>query len=165
MMIRTGRARQLIDMVVVDASGDWVGTVSEVYLDEQTGDPLWVTVRVGWFGHGSFVPLLGVDISGIRIRAPYDKATIRASPRHDSCTPLTPGEERALYAYYGLSTTTDAPGAPTGEDAARATPPRLRRYVGLDADTPSSPQDRPRIERDPIGGDFDDGDTFVRSVN
>ncbi len=168
-MVRAGQVRRLMDMVVVDASGDWVGTVSEVYLDEQKGEPVWATVRIGWFGHGSFVPLTGVDITGIRLRAPYDKATIEAAPRHDTCAPLTPAEEDALYAYYGLSAPDTTPAStPDGEyTAGRATRPRLFRYVDTDRQAGFGPllRGEPRSLREPISGDRDDGDTVVRSID
>ena len=43
--------------VVVDSNGDKVGDVGQVYLDDATGRPEWVTVRTGLFGlKETFVP-------------------------------------------------------------------------------------------------------------
>ena len=40
------------------SQGDKIGKVAQVYLDDQTGQPEWVTVRTGLFGtKESFVPL------------------------------------------------------------------------------------------------------------
>ena len=43
---------------VVDTGGNKIGKVGQVYLDDQTGQPEWVTVKTGLFGtKESFVPL------------------------------------------------------------------------------------------------------------
>jgi len=154
-MVREGQARRLIDMVVVDASGDWVGTVSEVFVDDRTGAPVWVTVRFSWFGHGSFIPLLGVDITGVRLRVPYDKATIKAAPRHDASRPLTTDDEDGLSNYYGPAVAdSSAPREPAaaGSEGGRANRPRLRRYPGTEeqAGVQSLPVVAPRIEPESI---------------
>ncbi|HEY8372100.1 MAG TPA: PRC-barrel domain-containing protein, partial [Pseudonocardiaceae bacterium] len=42
---------------VYDANGEKIGKVGQVYLDDETGQPAWVTVRTGLFGmKESFVP-------------------------------------------------------------------------------------------------------------
>jgi sporulation protein YlmC with PRC-barrel domain len=148
-MVRAGQARRLIDMVVVDASGDWVGTVSDVYLDAATGEPTWITVRLSWFGPGLFVPLLGVDVTGVRIRVPYATATISAAPRHDTPAPLTPAEQEALFTHYRLSTAREV--RPGADSAARsygrqAAWPRLHRYVEPERESGSAPDQRCQTE-------------------
>ena len=41
-------------------SGDKIGSIGQIYVDESTGEPSWVTVRTGFFGMSeSFVPLRG----------------------------------------------------------------------------------------------------------
>jgi sporulation protein YlmC with PRC-barrel domain len=43
---------------VVDPSGERIGEIADIYLDEQTDQPEWLAVRTGLFGHRiSFVPL------------------------------------------------------------------------------------------------------------
>src|SRR5439155_2797405 len=45
-------------MKVVDADGDKIGTIEDIYLDRQTGEPEWATVKTGIFGRKvSFVPI------------------------------------------------------------------------------------------------------------
>ena len=42
---------------VFDRDGDKIGGVGEVYLDDTTGEPAWVTVNTGLFGlKETFVP-------------------------------------------------------------------------------------------------------------
>jgi uncharacterized protein (TIGR02271 family) len=80
-----------------------LGTVGEVYLDDQTGRPEWVTVRTGLFGtKEAFVPLADATLSGDELRLPYDKDKVKNSPHHDVEGHLSPSEEADLYRYYGL---------------------------------------------------------------
>ncbi|MEA2305359.1 MAG: hypothetical protein QOH43_2639, partial [Solirubrobacteraceae bacterium] len=51
--VQTWRGRK-----VVDAGGDKIGTIEEIWLDRQTGEPEWATVKTGLFGlRSSFVPI------------------------------------------------------------------------------------------------------------
>ncbi len=50
---------------VRDAGGEKIGKVAQVYLDDKTGQPEWVTVRTGMFGgRESFVPLSAARLEG-----------------------------------------------------------------------------------------------------
>ena len=44
--------QQFIGRSAVDSEGSKVGKIGQVYLDEQTGMPRWVTVATGLFGTG-----------------------------------------------------------------------------------------------------------------
>lgn len=86
-----------------DNDGDKVGSVGEVYLDDQTGQPAWVTVNTGLFGTSeSFVPLEGARVEGDDLHLPYSKAKIKDAPRQDADKHLDVEQEEALYHYYGL---------------------------------------------------------------
>ena len=88
---------------VIDAKGNKIGGVGQVYLDDQTGEPNWVTVKTGLFGTSeSFVPLSGASLAGSDIVVTYDKDTIKDAPRVDADGDITPDEEQSLYTYYGL---------------------------------------------------------------
>jgi stress response protein YsnF len=109
-MVTMDQAQQLLGARVVDADGDKVGTINEVYLDDVTGEPNWVTVTTGWFGLSeSFVPLDRARISDDQIRVPFDKATIKDAPRYDGGEPLSSQDEDELYRHYAI--TADVPGA------------------------------------------------------
>lgn len=93
----------LINSTVYDRDGGKVGTVGQLYLDDQTGQPSWVTVSTGLFGtKETFVPLQDAKISGDEIRLPYDKAKVKDAPRVDVDQHLSPQEEEELYRYYEL---------------------------------------------------------------
>ena len=57
-MIGTDTISRVIGQDVYDESGEKIGSAAEVYLDDETGQPEWVTVRTGLFGtKESFVPI------------------------------------------------------------------------------------------------------------
>jgi uncharacterized protein (TIGR02271 family) len=105
---------------VRDPAGEKIGKVSQVYVDDQTGTPEWVTVRTGLFGgKESFVPLADADLRGEDLVITIDKATVSGAPRVDEDGHLSEEQETELYRYYGLtdSFATDA-GDDRGDDGA-----------------------------------------------
>jgi hypothetical protein len=90
------------DAKVVDCDGDKVGSVNDIYLDRQTGEPAWLAINTGLFGMNvSFVPIEGVTRDGEDLRLPFDKDRVKDAPNIDPEGQLTPQEEQALYAHYG----------------------------------------------------------------
>jgi len=89
---------------VVGDDGKKIGAMGEVFLDAQSGQPAWVTVKTGLFGNGeSFVPLVGGSVHGDEVRVPYGKDQVKHAPRIESeGGHLSPAEERDLYRHYGL---------------------------------------------------------------
>ncbi|MGR6966538.1 DUF2382 domain-containing protein [Geodermatophilus sp. URMC 61] len=111
-MIGTEAISRVIGKDVYDQSGDKIGSASEVYLDDESGQPEWVTVRTGLFGtKETFVPLRNADLTDDGVRVPVSKAQVKDAPRIDTDGHLSPQEEQELYRYYGLGsgqgTTTD----------------------------------------------------------
>ncbi len=104
-MITTDQAQQLLSGGgnVVDNGGSKIGSIGQVFLDDQSGQPEWVTVKTGMFGGGeSFVPLREAEATGDDLRVPYDKDKVKDAPRiSDSDGHLSEEEEGTLYAYYG----------------------------------------------------------------
>lgn len=113
----------LIGRDVYDSDGDKIGSVSDVYLDNESGEPTWVTVKTGWFGlRESFIPLDRIDESGTDLHVPYGKAKVKDSPNFDAGEPLSPDDEENLYTYYGLSTQGPRTGEPAGTTASADRP-------------------------------------------
>ena len=80
-------------------------SVGQIYLDDQTGEPSFVTANTGLFGMSqSFVPLRGARVENGNVVVDFDKTTVKDAPRIDDDGSLTPSEEDQLYAYYGMST-------------------------------------------------------------
>ena len=81
-------------------SGDKIGSIGQIYVDDSTGEPSWVTVRTGLFGMSeSFVPLEGATDNGKDIMVNYDKDTVKDAPRIDADRDLSPDEEETLSAH------------------------------------------------------------------
>jgi uncharacterized protein (TIGR02271 family) len=117
-MIGTDTLDRVIGADVYDADGTKIGTASEVFLDDQSGNPEWVTVKTGLFGtKETFVPIREADLTGDGLRVPVSKAQVKDAPKIDTDGHLSPQEEEELYRYYGVggsgqhrdvqSTTTD----------------------------------------------------------
>jgi uncharacterized protein (TIGR02271 family) len=103
----------LIGRTAVDPSGDKVGKVGQVYLDDQTGEPTWVAVSTGLFGNKeSFAPLAGASATGDDLTLGVDKETIKGAPNVENDGHLSDDEQQSLYQYYagylgaGTGTTT-----------------------------------------------------------
>lgn len=88
-------------LAIVDRDGTTVGTISEFYLDRETGHPTWALVNTGLFGTTqTFVPLVHATEIADGLQVPYEKRHIRGTPRVDLHDELSPDEEAALFAHY-----------------------------------------------------------------
>jgi uncharacterized protein (TIGR02271 family) len=106
-MIGTESISRVIGQDVYDESGSKIGSASEVYLDDETGQPEWLTVRTGLFGtKESFVPIRDADLTNEGLRVPVSKERVKDAPKIDTDGHLSPQEEQELYRYYGLGTGT-----------------------------------------------------------
>jgi uncharacterized protein (TIGR02271 family) len=102
-MIGTDTISRVIGQDVYDQSGDKIGSAAEVYLDDETGQPEWVTVRTGLFGtKESFVPIRDADLTNDGVRVAVSKEQVKDAPKIDTDGHLSPQEEQELYRYYGL---------------------------------------------------------------
>lgn len=85
-----------------------IGRIGQIYLDDESSEPTWITVKTGLFGTSeSFVPLYQARIDGIDIFLDYDKETIKNAPRIEADDDLTPREELELFRYYSRSASRD----------------------------------------------------------
>ena len=83
---------------VVSPSGEKIGSIGQVYVDDQTGEPTFVTANTGLFGMSqSFVPLQGARVQDGDLVVDYDKETVKDAPRIDDDGSLAPEEEDQLY--------------------------------------------------------------------
>jgi uncharacterized protein (TIGR02271 family) len=107
-MIGTDTISRVIGQDVYDEAGQKIGSASEVYLDDETGQPEWVTVRTGLFGtKESFVPIRNADLTNDGVRVPVSKDRVKDAPKIDTDGHLSPQEEEELYRYYGMGAGTD----------------------------------------------------------
>jgi uncharacterized protein (TIGR02271 family) len=114
---------QLFGATVVDNDGSKIGKVEEVYLDNNSGQPEWVSVKTGLFGSNvSLIPLSQASFSGDTMTVPFDKAMVKDAPHHDPAAELSESDEDDLYRYYGVgnggtstTTTTGTAGMTAGD--------------------------------------------------
>jgi hypothetical protein len=90
-------------LAIVDRNGATVGTISEFYLDRETGYPTWALVDTGLFGSNqTFVPLVHATEIDDGLQVPYEKRHIKDAPRVDLHDELSPDEEATLFGHYGV---------------------------------------------------------------
>jgi hypothetical protein len=90
-------------LAIVDRDGTTVGTISEFYLDRETGYPTWALVNTGLFGSTqTFVPLVHASEISDGLQVPYDKRHIKDTPTVDLHDELSPEEEAELFTHYGV---------------------------------------------------------------
>jgi uncharacterized protein (TIGR02271 family) len=129
-MIGTDTISRVIGQDVYDESGEKIGSAAEVYLDDQTGRPEWVTVRTGLFGtKESFVPIRDADVTDDGVRVPVSKDRVKDAPKIDADGHLSAEDEQELYRYYGVSADTTT----TAGDGIDSRPP-----VGHDTSGPTT---------------------------
>lgn len=94
----------ILSSTAYDADGDKVGKVEQVFLDDNSGEPTFLTVNTGLFGaKESFVPAKDARQDGDRVVLPYQKDVIKDAPKVDADQHLSPAEEEELYRYYELN--------------------------------------------------------------
>ena len=179
-MLSETQAREVVGATAHGSDGEKIGKVGQLFLDDQTGQPEFVTVNTGLFGTSeSFVPVEGATFDGDRLVVPYTKDVVKDAPNVDlDHGHLDPSEEQRLFDYYGLTATNgttdttqtyteghDTSGPTTddamtrseervqvGTTAQEAGRVRLRKYVTTEMETHTVPvtKERAVLETEPI---------------
>ena len=102
------RIEDLANATAVDVNGDKVGGVKDVYVNDTTGQPDFVSVNHGLFGGGdSIVPLRGHTLRDGELHLAFPKERIEDAPDLDENGHLTTEDQEAFYRHYGLEGTQD----------------------------------------------------------
>lgn len=103
-MFTQDQLREVVGSTAYDSDGDKIGKVGNIYYDDATDQPKWLTVNTGLFGtNETFVPVQGADVAGDgRVTLTYDKGMVKDAPNVSEDGYLSPEEEQRLYSYYGL---------------------------------------------------------------
>ena len=95
---------------LVDREGEKIGKLEDVYVDTDTDEQLFGTVKEGLIGkHLTFVPLRGVTASPDHLQVSASKQEVKDAPNMDSEGELSQEEEAGLFSHYGV----DYPAMPT----------------------------------------------------
>lgn len=100
--------KDLFNATAYDKAGEKLGSVKEVFVDEQSGQPTFVEVNHGLFGmSSSLVPLRGHDFTGEELKLAFSKDRIENAPDFDSDKPLTPEAQADIFKHYNLENAQD----------------------------------------------------------
>jgi hypothetical protein len=102
-MITTEAIDSIIGADALDEQDDRIGEVGQVYVDEETDRPTWVSVRLGLLsGAEVLVPLEDAEWDERSLHLAVERRLAREAPRKEMDEPLTVGEEERLYSHYGM---------------------------------------------------------------
>lgn len=117
-MLTPGMMPRLQRADVLDTEGEKIGTVGEVWLEEGSHAPSWVSVRTGLFGvKESFVPLTGAQAGRDGLHVTVRKDQVADAPQVSGDGRLSLDQERTLYEHYGLPHPRQAEPPTSGTDA------------------------------------------------
>lgn len=98
--------QELANATAYDSTGDKLGSVKQVYINDATGQPDFVEVGHGLFGmSSSLVPLRGHQLTGDELRLGFTKDRIADAPDFDSEAHLSDEDQAVIYRHYGLEGT------------------------------------------------------------
>lgn len=104
---------------LVDRYGDKIGKLQDVYVDVETDEAMFGTVKEGLFSrHLTFVPLDGVTIGPENLQVAVSKEQVKDAPNLElQGDELSQADESVLYHHYGLNYT--PPNTESGRRLAR----------------------------------------------
>jgi uncharacterized protein YrrD len=104
---------------LVDRDGDKIGKLQDVYVDVETDEPMFGTVKEGFLArHLTFVPLVGMTIGPDNLQVAVSREQVQEAPNIEMHgDELSQTGESALYHHYQLNYT--PPGTESGRRLAR----------------------------------------------
>jgi uncharacterized membrane protein YeaQ/YmgE (transglycosylase-associated protein family) len=92
---------------LVDRDGDKIGKLEDVYVDVETDEPMFGTVKEGMVGrHLTFVPLVGITIGPDDLQVAVSKEQVKSAPNIETeGDELSQADESGLYHHFGLNYT------------------------------------------------------------
>jgi hypothetical protein len=105
--------------MLVDRDGEKIGKLQDVYVDVETDEPQFGTVKEGLIGrHLTFVPLGGTKVGPDDLQVAVSKQQVKDAPNIEQHgEELSQADESALYHHYELNYT--PPNTPSGRRLAR----------------------------------------------
>ena len=92
---------------LVDRDGQKIGKLQDVYVDVETDEPMFGTVKEGLIGrHLTFVPLAGLTFGPDDLQMAVTREQVKSAPNIElHGDELSRADESALYHYYELNYT------------------------------------------------------------
>jgi sporulation protein YlmC with PRC-barrel domain len=93
--------------MLVDSNGEKIGKLQDVYVDVETDEPQFATVKEGFIGrHLTFVPLSGIHIGPDDLQVQVTKDQVRSAPDIEMHgEELSQADESALYHHFEMNYT------------------------------------------------------------
>lgn len=114
-------AHDVIGSTAYGTDGEKLGTVGQLYLDDDSERPEFVAIDTGLFGtRETLVPVADATLEGDRLALPFTTEAVKGAPNVDPADGhLAEDDEELLHDYYGLARRHDDPAqtATAGSDA------------------------------------------------
>jgi sporulation protein YlmC with PRC-barrel domain len=93
--------------MLVDSNGEKIGKLQDVYVDVETDEPQFATVKEGFIGrHLTFVPVGGIHIGPDELQVQVTKEQVRSAPDIDMHgEELSQADESTLYHHFEMNYT------------------------------------------------------------
>ncbi len=105
---------------LIDSFGEKIGKLQDVYVDVETDEPMFATVKEGFVRrrHLTFVPLARVSLGPDSLQVPVSREQVRNAPNIEPHgDELSQADESTLYHHYQLNYT--PPNTESGRRLAR----------------------------------------------
>lgn len=98
---------QLYGYTLNDSTGNKIGDVDGVWVDDATSDLEFIGVKTGFLmGKTHLMPARDAQISDGTVQVPYSKDQIHGAPTFGTDAELSPEDEDSIYSYYNLDRST-----------------------------------------------------------
>ncbi len=93
--------------MLIDRDGEKIGKLQDVYVDVETDEPQFATVKEGFIGrHLTFVPVGGIKVGPDSLTATVTKAQVQDAPNIEQHgEELSQADESSLYHHFELNYT------------------------------------------------------------
>ena len=104
---------------LVDRNGERIGKLEDVYVDVESNEPMFGTVKEGLIGrHLTFVPLAAIKVGPDDLQVAVSRQQVKDAPNIEQHgEELSQADESALYHHYELNYS--PPNTPSGRRLAR----------------------------------------------
>ena len=149
-----------IGRTAIDDTGEQMGLISQIWVDDTSGQAEWASVRGATLGaREAFVPLAGAAALGSGVQFTYTKEEVVDAPHVAQDGRLTAEEKEQLISYYGTPAADAQPPARSASWADRidatipAAPGRQHTSSPAAADSAAAPPKGRRFGRKPARAD------------
>ena len=104
----TWTASAWLGKTLIDRNGQRIGKLQDIYVDVETDEPQFGTVKEGFPGrrHLTFVPLAGVKVGPDELKVTVDNDLVRSAPDLDlDGQEMSQADESALYHHFLMNYT------------------------------------------------------------